>query len=165
VEINECLAPAYSELRRIAASYLRRDRPGITLQPTALVHEAFLRLMQIGDVRIADRTHFLAIAARVMRQILVDRARTNGAAKRIAPPTLHDLHFALGEVRILALDEALNGLRRLDPGQADIVEMRFFSGMTSEEVAEHLGVSLRTVNREWSTARTWLRRELRKAGL
>jgi len=159
---------AYAELRRMASGYLSKERPGLTLQPTALVHEAYLRLVQDGALHFVDRTHFLAIAAKVMRQILVDGARIKSAAKRTAPafvPTLHNPAFAGAEVRILALDEALDRLKSVDAGQAEIVEMRFFAGMTAAEVADRLGISLRTVNREWATARAWLRRDLRRAGL
>jgi RNA polymerase sigma-70 factor (ECF subfamily) len=158
----------YTELRRIAAGYLRRDKPGITLQPTALVHEVFLRLVQSADLHFTDRTHFLAVAARSMRQILVDRARTNSAAKRdilAVPPSQWDSLFPPDNRRIIAIDEALKRLTELDSRQAEIVEMRFFAGMTAEEVAERLGISERTVMREWSTARIWLRRELRLSGL
>jgi RNA polymerase sigma factor (TIGR02999 family) len=133
-----------------------------------LVHEAVLRLLQNGEIPAANGAHFLGIAARVMKQILVDRARTKDSSKRVAPlavPMRYGPPIESDGMCVLALEEALERLRLLDSRQADIVEMRFFSGMTSEEVAQHMEVSLRTVNREWATARSWLRRELERADL
>lgn len=156
----------YDELRRLASSYLRRERPDHTLQPTALVHEAFLKLVG-QELNLQNRAHFFGVAAQVMRCILVDHARGHDAAKRGSGVQ----HFALEEVLdtpdtsqvdVLALDEALNDLTRLDPQQARIVELRYFGGLTIEETAEVLGLSPATVKREWRLARTWLHREMSK---
>ena len=154
----------YAELKRLAAGYLRRETPGQTLQPTALVHEAYLRLAAATPVW-QDRNHFVAIAARSMRQILVDRARARGAAKRWAGldrVSLHEsLHAAAGVDDMLpALDEALTRLEQIDPEQARIVELRFFAGLTVEEAAAALDMSPATLKRRWSLARAWLHREL-----
>jgi RNA polymerase sigma factor (TIGR02999 family) len=167
----------YDELRRLAASYLRRERPGQTLQPTALVHEAFLRLSKEKNPPWQNRTHFLAIAALSMRQILVQRARARHAEKRGGRDaeriTLDESAFADqarlsrrsaqregGGIDVLALDAALEKLAALDPQQAKIVELRYFGGLTVEEVAEALASSPATVKRHWTLARAWLRQEL-----
>jgi RNA polymerase sigma factor (TIGR02999 family) len=161
----------YDELRRLAANYLRRERPGQTLQATALVHEAFLRLNAEKNHPWKNRTHFLAIAALSMRQILVQRARARNAAKRGGDPqriTLDESALAetpqaqTGGVDVLALDAALEQLAALDPQQAKIVELRYFGGLTVEEVAETLEISPATVKRHWTLARAWLQRELTK---
>jgi RNA polymerase sigma factor (TIGR02999 family) len=144
---------------------MRRERPGHTLQPTALVHEAFLRLINQSQVDWRNRAHFFGAAARLMRQILINHAearqagKRGGAAERVS---LNDAdHSAVvHEIDLIALNEALANLERIDPQQARIVELRYFSGLTVEEVAEVIGVSSATVKREWSTARAWLRREL-----
>lgn len=155
----------YDELRRLAAGYLRRERPGQTIQATALVHEAYLRLVAEQAHHWKNRTHFLAVAALSMRQILVERARRRAAAKRGGNPeriTLDD-HLLASEpsgVDVLALDEALNRLARLDAQQARIVELRYFGGLTIEEIAETLDISPATVKRHWTLARAWLKREL-----
>jgi RNA polymerase sigma factor (TIGR02999 family) len=160
------LAPLiYDELRRMARGYLRRERPGHTLQPTALVHEAFLRLIDQSQVNWQNRAHFFGAAARLMRQILINHAETRRATKRGGEAERVSLdaagHFTVGpEVDLIALDEALRRLERLDPQQGRIVEMRYFSGLTIEEIAEAIGVSPATVKRDWSMARAWLRREL-----
>jgi RNA polymerase sigma factor (TIGR02999 family) len=162
----ESLLPlVYAELRAVAANCLRSERSDHTLQPTALVHEAYLRL--IGQDRVAwqNRAHFFAIAAQMMRRILVDHARRRRAAKRDAVTfriTLSGLSEEPADLdpEILALDEALKGLEALDPRQARIVELRFFGGLTVEETAEVAGLGTATVKREWRTARAWLRREL-----
>ena len=160
----------YNELRRLAANYLRHERPGQTLQATALVHEAFLRLNAEKNHPWKNRTHFLAIAALSMRQILVQRARARHAEKRGGQDaqriTLDE--SALAEVPqpqpigvdVLALDAALERLAALDPQQAKIVELRYFGGLTVEEVAEALEISPATVKRHWTIARAWLRKEL-----
>jgi RNA polymerase sigma factor (TIGR02999 family) len=159
------LAPlVYNELRRLAASYMRREAPGQTLQPTALVHEAYLRLAGAGTPW-TDRRHFVGIAARSMRQILVERARARGAAKRWGQldrvSLIDSLAIAPGSFDMLpALDEALSRLEQLDPEQARIIELRFFAGLTVEEAAEALGLSPATLKRRWSLARAWLFREL-----
>jgi RNA polymerase sigma factor (TIGR02999 family) len=160
------LAPLiYDELRRMARGYLRRERPSHTLQPTALVNEAFLRLIDRSHVNWQNRAHFFGAAARLMRQILISHAEARRAAKRGGDTrriSLDDVdHFAAApEIDLIALDEALRRLERLDPQQGRIVEMRYFSGLTIEEIAEAIGVSPATVKRDWSMARAWLRREL-----
>jgi RNA polymerase sigma factor (TIGR02999 family) len=159
----------YDELRRLAANYLRHERPGQTLQATALVHEAFLRLNAEKNHSWKNRTHFLAIAALSMRQILVQRARARHAEKRGGDPRRITLdESALAEVPatqpvgvdVLALDAALERLAELDRQQARIVELRYFGGLTVEEVAEALEISPATVKRHWTLARAWLQREL-----
>ena len=154
----------YDELRALAAAYLRRERPGQTLQTTALVHEAYLRLAHSRPVW-TDRHHFVAIAGRAMRQILVDRARARGSQKRwgeLNRVTWSDtLVSATAEDAMLpALDEALRRLEQIDPEQARIVELRYFVGLSNEETAATLGVSLATCKRRWALARAWLFREL-----
>jgi RNA polymerase sigma factor (TIGR02999 family) len=158
----------YAELRRLAAHYLRGERPGQTLQPTALVHEAYLRLLKDRPDRWQNRSHFCAIAAHAMRQILIERARARDAEKRgggRARVTLDESLAAGGDrsIDILALDEALERLAALDPEQARIVELRFFGGLTVEETADALGSSPATVKRHWAVARAWLARELNPA--
>jgi RNA polymerase sigma factor (TIGR02999 family) len=165
----------YDELRRIAARYVSRERPGQTLQATALVNEAFVHLAAERPREFANRTHFLAIAALSMRQILVQRARARRAAKRGGAPlrvTLDDQNLAAagagfsppapspGDIDVLALDQALSRLAVLDPEQARIVELRYFGGLTLEETAEAAGVSLATVKRQFAMARAWLKRAL-----
>jgi RNA polymerase sigma factor (TIGR02999 family) len=167
-EALQALIPlVYQELRRIAQHHLRQERPGHTLQSTALVHEAYLRLMKQGPVEIEHRPHFLAVASRLMRQILVDHARGHRAAKRGGGFKL-EVTDAMGaqktqSVDLIALDDALNELAELDPQQSRIVELRFFGGLSIDETAEIVGVSPTTVKREWATARAWLRREVRRA--
>ena len=155
----------YDELRRLARGYLRREGPGHTLQPTALVHEAFLRLINQNRVNWQNRAHFFGAAARLMRQILINHAEARRAAKRGGEAervSLENVDHSSQAHRIdlIALDEALQRLERLDPQQSRIVEMRYFSGLTIEEIAEAIGVSPATVKRDWSVARAWLRREL-----
>jgi RNA polymerase sigma factor (TIGR02999 family) len=163
---DELVQIVYDELRRLAAGYLRRERPGQTLQTTALVHEAYLRLAQSRPVW-TDRHHFVGIAARAMRQILVERARARGARKRwggMNRVTLSEtLVAAAAEDAILpALDEALRRLEQIDPEQARMVELRYFVGLSAEETAETLKVSLATYKRRWALARAWLFRELER---
>lgn len=163
--LDSLLPIVYQELRRLASSYLRRERPGQTLQPTALVHEAYLRLMKDRPNRWQNRAHFCAIAAHSMRQILIERARARGALKRGgANPrvTLDEALVAGGDqsIDLIALDDALTRLAELDPEQARLVELRFFGGLTIEETAEALGISPATVKRHWTVARAWLAREL-----
>jgi RNA polymerase sigma factor (TIGR02999 family) len=163
--LDSLLPAVYQELRRLAAGYIRRERPGQTLQPTALVHEAYLRLMKDRPDRWQNRAHFCAIAAHSMRQILIERARARNAQKRWgekARITLEDELVQGGErsIDLLALDEAIERLAALDPDQARIVELRFFGGLTVEETAEAIGVSPATVKRHWTMARAWLAREL-----
>lgn len=165
---NSLMPLVYDELRRIAAGYIRRERPGQTLQATALVNEAFVRLAAEKARPFANRTHFLAIAALSMRQILVQRARARKAAKRGGAPervTL-DEGLMLGDapnIDILALDEALTRLAALDSGLARIVELRYFGGLTVEETAEAVGLSPATVKRQWAMARAWLKRTMESA--
>ena len=164
-EALEVLIPVvYEELRRIAQHHLRQERPDHTLQSTALVHEAYLRLMKQGPADIDNRAHFMAVASRLMRQILVDHARRHRAAKRGSGLKL-ELTEAMAmqkapNVDLIALDNALNELARLDPQQSRIVEMRFFAGLSIEDTAEVIGISRTTVKREWATARAWLLREM-----
>jgi len=154
----------YDELRQMARTYLRRERPDHTLQATALVHEAYLRLVDQHSVSWQNRAHFFGIASQMMRRILVNHAlaraaNKRGGGERIALNEAIDLSKK-GEVDLIALDEALQELERLDSQQTRIVELRFFGGLSIEETAEALGVSPATVKRDWSTARLWLRRQL-----
>lgn len=164
--LDELLPLVYDELRRIARNYLRRENAGHTLQTTALVHEAFIRLTEQREVSWQNRAHFFAIAAKMMRRVLVNYAEAKHAGKRggaYARKIELDDALAVCEQRnldLLALDEALEKLGEIDEQMCRIVEMKFFGGLTGEEVAEVLNVSLSTVKREWSTAKTWLRREL-----
>jgi RNA polymerase sigma-70 factor (ECF subfamily) len=162
--LDELTPLVYDELRRLAGAYLRRERRGHTLQTSALVHEAFLRMI---DQRVAwqNRAHFFGIAAKLMRRILVDYARSKDASKRGGG----EIHLAIDEALdeaeaqdadLIALDDALTSLAAFDPRQSRIVELRYFGGLTIEETAEAIGVSPATVEREWSLARAWLRREL-----
>lgn len=162
---DELMPLIYNELRRLARGHLRRERANHTLQPTALVHEAFLRLIDQSKVNWQNRAHFFGAAARLMRQILINHAEARRATKRGGEAeriSLNDVdHFAVEQdLDLIALDEALKNLERIDPPQSRIVELRYFSGLTIEEIAEVMGVSPATVKREWSTARAWLRREL-----
>jgi RNA polymerase sigma factor (TIGR02999 family) len=154
----------YRELRRLAAAYMRRERPGQTLQATALVNEAYVRLADAG-IAWKDRNHFIGVAARSMKQILVDRARARGAQKRWGGMNRGSLTEALvkandQDAMLPALDEALSRLERIDPEQARIVELRYFVGLTNEEIADSLKMSVATVKRRWALARAWLFREL-----
>jgi RNA polymerase sigma factor (TIGR02999 family) len=166
-EAFQALIPlVYQELRRIAQHHLSHERSDHTLQSTALVHEAYLRLMRQDPTEIENRAHFMAVASRLMRQILVDHARGHRAAKRGGGLKL-ELKEAMSlqkapNVDLIALDTALNELARLDPQQSRIVEMRFFGGLSIEDTAEVIGLSRTTVKREWATARAWLRREVGK---
>lgn len=163
--VTERLAEAlYPELRRLAASLMRRERQAHTLQPTAVVGEAYLRLVDQDRVEWKDRAHFMGIAARVMRQVLVDHARRHRAAKRgvgMQRVTLgEDVGVVSPVVDLLVLDETLTRLAALDERGARVVEMRVFGGLTVEETAEALRVSRRTVDKDWAIARMWLAREL-----
>ena len=157
----------YRELRRQAHRYLREERPGHTLQTTALVHEAYLRLHTKGPTHFENRAHFFAISAQLMRQILVDHARARKAAKRDggARVTLEDVAGLLPNhgVDLIELDDALESLAQLDSQQSLIVELRFFGGLSIEETSQVLGISPATVKRDWATARVWLHREMRGA--
>jgi RNA polymerase sigma-70 factor (ECF subfamily) len=163
----EALMPlVYGELRRLAAYYLRGERAGQTLQPTALVHEAYLKLLKDRPERWQNRAHFCAIAAHAMRQILIERARARDALKRGGGQPRVTFDEALPAkateppVDVLALDAALERLAALDAGQARIVELRFFGGLSIEETAEAMDISPATVKRHWALARAWLAREL-----
>jgi RNA polymerase sigma factor (TIGR02999 family) len=154
----------YRELRKIAAGHLRREHSARSLQTTDLVHEAYLRLVDQSFQSVRNRGHFYQIAAHVMRQVLIDRARKRNAGKRgggIRELSLdRALDIGADGNDLLLLDEALSKLDKVDPRQCQVVEMRFFAGMQEEEIAEALGVSARTVNREWRMARAWLYKEL-----
>jgi RNA polymerase sigma factor (TIGR02999 family) len=180
--LDELMPLVYGELRRLAQSHLRRERPGHTLQRTVLVHEAFLRLVNQKEVRWQGRAHFLGLASRLMRRILVDHARARLAAKRgdgarhvsfddaIALPDADveidaDPEALLATrdqptVDLVALDNALQQLEAMDPRQGKVVELRFFGGLTVEETAQALDISVATVKREWAVAKAWLHRQL-----
>jgi RNA polymerase sigma-70 factor (ECF subfamily) len=165
--LDELFPIVYTEVRKLARSYLRRERPDHTLQPTALVNEAYMRLVDQRHVDWQNRAHFFGIAAQVMRRVLVDHARMRQADKRGSGdrPVVLDEALALVAERtpdVVALDDALRALAELDPRQAQIVELRFFGGLSIEEAAEVIGLSPATVKREWSAARAWLRRELER---
>jgi len=161
---DELAVLVYNELRRLAGAYMRRERPGQTIQATALVHEAYLRLADAGTPW-KDERHFVGIAARSMRQILVERARARGAQKRWGGLNRVSLVDSLigataEETMLPALDEALERLEKIDPEQARIVELRFFAGLSIEEAAAALDMSPATLKRRWALARAWLFREL-----
>ena len=167
--LDQLMPLVYEELHRLAGRYLRRERPGHTLQATALVHEAYLQLVDQKNVRWESRAHFLGMAARLMRQILIQYARSHGRAKRGGNERKLSLDDVTGlaqerDVDLVALDNALTRLARMDPQQSRIVELRFFGGLTVEETAEVLGLSPRTVKREWHIAKVWLQRELGQGG-
>ena len=165
-EALDALVPlVYDELRRLAQLYLSREKPGHTLSSTALVHEAYLRLVQQKDVTWQNRAHFFGVAARMMRRILVDHARRHGYAKRGGGALTLSLDETVAaaperEISLVALDDALDSLAKLDERQSRMVELRFFGGLSIEETSEVLGVSAPTVKREWASARAWLYREI-----
>ena len=161
----------YDQLRRLAGGYMHKERAGHSLQTTALVHETYLRLANAGDMPWKDRTHFFAVAARIMRRILVDHARRRTSVKRggRVERDQHSTLLNLDELpttdteraqEVCAVDEALTALARIDPRRAQVVELRFFGGFSVEETADALGVSPQTVMRDWKLARAWLAREL-----
>ncbi len=162
--LSRLLDVVYAELKRIAAARMRGERPDHTLQPTALVHEAFLRLVGNGSTAFEGRAHFLNAASTVMRRVLVDHARARNAAKRGAAlrVTLDEALAAapMPDVEMLALDQALERLAAAEPRWARVVELRFFGGLEVAEAAEVLGVSVATAKRDWQFARTWLAKEL-----
>ena len=163
---NDLVPLVYAELHRLAAHYLRHERSGHTLQPTALVHEAYMRLSGLRKMRLQNRTHFYGASAHVMRRVLVDHARRRNAEKRGGgdPPSSPRVAFdAPIDLRLdlVALDEALERLTSLAPEKARVVELRYFGGLSVDETAEYLGVSERTVKRHWRFARAWLLRTLR----
>ena len=166
-QAREDLVPlVYQELRRRASAYLRRERPDHTLQPTALVHEAYIRLLAQRRVSWANRTQFFALAAQLMRRILVDHARERQAAKRPGGirVTFDEAARAVPppDCEILMLDDALRELARLDPRQADIVELKYFAGLSEADIAVVSSLSRATVTREWQSARAWLYRRITK---
>jgi RNA polymerase sigma factor (TIGR02999 family) len=164
--LDKLMPVVYDELRRLASNYLRRERAGHTLQPTALVNEAYLRLVDQRQARWQNRAQFFGVAAQLMRRILVDHARVRQAQKRGGSDQQQislshaDRVAQKPDVDLLALHEALNELAAIDEQQARIVELRFFGGLTIEETAEVMGISHATVERDWTMARAWLRREL-----
>lgn len=165
---DQLLEIVYEELRRQAARYLRRERPDHTLQPTALVHEAYLQLIDQNSINWENRAHFFGVAARLMRRILVDHARAHRAEKRGSGQEQLALDEAIGvpqtkDLNILALNDALDELERMDEQQSRIVELRYFGGLSIEETATVTGVSPATVKREWAMAKVWLQHQLKKA--
>jgi len=155
----------YAELHRLAKSYMRKERAGQTLQTTALIHEAYVRLIDAQEVQWQNRSHFFGVAARIMRQILVATAREHGAHKRGGRPQRVSLDEALivsqgHDEDLIAIDQALSALAEVDARKAQVVEMRFFGGLTEQEIATALNVSPETVRRDWRMARSWLSRKL-----
>jgi RNA polymerase sigma factor (TIGR02999 family) len=165
--LHRLLPLVYEELRRVARRHLRGERQDHTLQTTALIHEAYLRLMDQGNAEARDHCHFVALTSHLMRQILVDHARARLAKKRDGGQRVtlaEDLAIAEpGEIDVLAVDEALSRLAGLDVQQARVVELRYFGGLSIRETSEALGVSEATVKRDWATARAWLHREIQSA--
>lgn len=164
-DVTALLGQVYEELRGLAAAHFRAEYPGHTLQPTVLVHEVFLRLSASARLDVNDRQHFLRLASRVMRQVLLDHARAKAAEKRgpdLQRVTLSGLDSDIPSDALdsLDLEEALQRLAALNPRRAELVELRFFGGLTMEEVAESLDVSPETAKREWRLAKAWLAREL-----
>ena len=165
--LNRLTPLIYDELRRMARRHLRRERTGHNIAPTTLVHEAFLKLKDIRRIDWRDRAHFFAMAARVMRRLLIDQARARQAGKRAGDAirvTFDDNHLVVGDVdnRLIALNDALEALAEKDQRLHQVVELRYFGGLTVEETGEVLGVSSDTVSRDWAVARRWLSREIRR---
>jgi RNA polymerase sigma-70 factor, ECF subfamily len=163
--LDRLVPQIHGELRKLAASYLRRERPDHTLQPTALVNEAFLKLVDQREAKWQNRAHFFGIAAQAMRRILVDHARSHAAGKRggaFRKVPLDDAHLvgSTTDVDLIGLDEALTRLAVMDPQQSRVVELRFFGGLTMDETAEVMRISPATVGREWRMAKAWLSAEL-----
>jgi RNA polymerase sigma factor (TIGR02999 family) len=171
IESFNVLVPiVYEELKKLADHHLRHERGGHTLQPTALVHEAFLRLRGVRDMRLENRAHFYGAAAQVMRRVLVDHARRRNAGKRNAGITPGELTAALDQpvdlrFDLLALSDALDALEKIAPEKAKVVELRYFGGLSVDETATFLGIAPATVKRHFAFARTWLFRELEGSGL
>jgi RNA polymerase sigma-70 factor (ECF subfamily) len=164
--LNSLIPLIHDELHRLAHIYMRRERAGHTLQTTALLNEAYIRLVDADRVPFENRTHFFAVSANLLRRILVDFARSRGYQKRGG--NIVRVEFEDGRIPatdrgadVVALDDALNALAEFDAREAKVVELRFFGGLNEEETAEALGISLRTVQRDWTLAKTWLRREMR----
>ena len=165
--LDRVIPLVYQELRRLAHRQMRRERTGDTLQTTALINEAYLRLVDYVRVRPRDRAHFFAIAAQAMRRILIERARSRRSAKRGSGAQKVSLDEAAGvsnerAAELVTLDDALTNLASIDPRKVEIVELKYFGGMTIEEAAETLGVSTPTVERDWHLAKIWLHREISK---
>jgi RNA polymerase sigma-70 factor (ECF subfamily) len=167
--LDELMPLVYDELRRLAGRYMRREGQGHTLQTSALVNEAYLRLIDQRSVQWQNRAHFFGVAAQLMRRILVDHARSRSRAKRgggARMVSLADQAVVSNEVEeVIALDDALKNLAEMDPRKSQIVEMKFFGGLTTEEVAEVLKVTSRTVEREWRKAKAWLNRAISKGAV
>jgi len=164
---DELMPLVYAELRRLARGYMRRQPADHTLQTTALVNEAYLRLIDSSRVNWQNRTHFFAISAQLMRRILVDFARARHSQKRGGEVRKVELDEAMiapleQKTDLVALDEALKELSELNPRQSEVVELRYFGGLSEEEIAAHLDVSVRTVRRDWSAARAWLFRRMKE---
>ena len=166
--VDDLVARHYDELRRLAHRYLRRERSAMTLQTTGLVNEAYLRLATLAGIGEDERTRFFALASTTMRRVLVDHARTRGRQKRGAAADrvpLEDVEWMLSDAEaeeLVALDDALTRLEEINPRGSEVVQYRFFGGLTLEETAELLGVSTKTVQRDWLAARAWLRKEVAK---
>lgn len=165
--LDELVPLVHDELRRIARNFMRRQNPGHTLQTTALVNEAFIRLVDSNRVNWQDRNHFFAISAQLMRRVLVDVARRKNSLKRGGERVQVTLDDKLDvsdekETDLIALDEAMSLLAELNPRQSQIVELRYFGGLTEEQIADTLEISSRTVRRDWNLARAWLFRELNR---
>ena len=165
--LEKLMPLVYQELYRLARRYMARERPGHTLSPTALVNEAYLRLVDASQVNWQNRAHFLAVCAQVMRRILVDSVRSRHANKRGGDLRLLEIQDALAVAVVpgadlVALDDALKALAAVDPRKSQVVELRFFGGLDAKETAEVLKISRKTVLRDWQLSKSWLRRELRK---
>ena len=169
--LDQLIPKTYNELRRIARRYMRKEREGVTLQATALVNEAYLRLVNVSDVSWQDRAHFFAVSAQMIRRILIDAARARASARRggQVPRAEHSMAVNLDHIpdtsqgrdgELVALDEALEVLARMDCRKAQVVELRFFGGLSVDETAEVLKISPQSVMRDWKLAKAWLRREL-----
>jgi len=173
--VDRLIPLVYSELRKMARQYLSRERNGHSLEATALVHEVYVKLLDQRDSNWQNRVHFFGVAAYVMRRVLIDHARAHHAEKRggigeklsldaiinislVRDPKLQEQYYA----QLIMLDDALSRLEKFDPQQCQIVELRFFAGLTEEEIAQILNISVRTVKRDWRTARAWLYREITK---
>jgi RNA polymerase sigma factor (TIGR02999 family) len=165
--LDQLVPLVFAELRRLAHLYMARERPGHTLQTSALVNEAYLRLIDARRIDWRDRAHFLAVSAKIMRQVLMQYARSRRARKRGASVTRVEFGEAFiaspeNDEDLIALDDALDGLATIDSREAKVVELRFFGGLSEEETAHVLGISDRTVRREWNHAKVWLLRELKR---
>jgi len=164
--LDKIMAKVYDELHQIAHNYLQNERSDHTLQTTALVNEAYLRLINFNKIDWKNRAHFFGIAGQIMRNILIDHARKQQAGKRLNQKYKMPLESILNlpietDIDLIALDDALNNLEKIDPRQSRIIELRFFAGLTIDEVAEVLQLSPATIKREWETAKFWLLREIR----